>query len=264
MTSTDERCRSLCRQLLAEFAPEASHPAAFLGRQFDLGLAWVHFPVGLGGLGVSRGSQRLVDEILVAAGAPSAFSSNFVGCGMGAPTLLAHGSSEQKARYLRPLFIGEEVWCQLFSEPGAGSDIAGLAMDARRDGDHWVVNGQKVWTSLAHRARRGMLVVRTNSEVPKHQGLTYFVVDMNTPGIEVRPLYQMTGEAEFNEVFFTDVRVPDIERLSEVGDGWRVVVTTLMNERVSIGGGATRRGDGFIAEAIEVWKGLDSCDPARR
>ena len=142
---------------------------------------------------------------------------------MGAPTIVTHGSEDQKQRYLRPLFTGEEVWCQLFSEPGAGSDVAGLATKAVRDGDEWIVNGQKVWTTLAHLARWGMLVARTDPEAPKHKGMTYFVVDMHAPGVEVRPLYQITGEAEFNEVFFTDVRIPDAERLGEVGDGWRVV-----------------------------------------
>ena len=154
------------------------------------------------------------------------------------PTVVTHGTEEQKQRYLRPLFTGEEIWCQLFSEPGAGSDVAGLATRAVHDGDEWIVNGQKVWTTLAHLARWGMLVARTDPEAPKHKGMTYFVVDMHAPGVEVKPLYQITGEAEFNEVFFTDVRIPDAERLGEVGDGWRVVLTTLMNERVAIGGGS--------------------------
>ena len=148
---------------------------------------------------------------------------NPIGYGMGAPTIVTHGSDEQKQRYLRPLFTGEEIWCQLFSEPGAGSDVAGLATRAVRDGDEWIVNGQKVWTTLAHLSRWGMLVARTDPDAPKHKGLTYFVVDMHAPGVEVRPLYQITGEAEFNEVYFTDVRIPDAERLGDVGEGWRVV-----------------------------------------
>ena len=142
---------------------------------------------------------------------------------MGAPTVVTHGTEEQKERYLRPLFTGEEVWCQLFSEPGAGSDVAGLATKAVRDGDEWIVNGQKVWTTLAHLAKWGMLVARTDPEQPKHKGMTYFVVDMHAPGVEVRPLFQITGEAEFNEVYFTDVRIPDAERLGDVGEGWGVV-----------------------------------------
>jgi alkylation response protein AidB-like acyl-CoA dehydrogenase len=172
---------------------------------------------------------------------------------MGAPTVVTHGSDEQKRRYLRPLFTGEEVWCQLFSEPGAGSDVASLSTRAVRDGDEWIVNGQKVWTTLAHLSKWGMLVARTDAEAPKHKGLTYFVVDMEAPGVEVKPLRQMTGEAEFNEVFFTDVRIPDDERLGEVGEGWRVSLTTLMNERVSIGGSIAPRGSGPIAQALSLW-----------
>ncbi len=141
---------------------------------------------------------------------------NVIGHGMGAPTVVAHGSDQQMQRWLRPMFTAEEVWCQLFSEPGAGSDVAGLATRAVRDGDEWIVNGQKVWTTLAHTSRWGMLVARTDPDLPKHQGLTYFVVDMKQPGVEVRPLRQITGEAEFNEVYFTDARIPDSYRLG----GW--------------------------------------------
>jgi alkylation response protein AidB-like acyl-CoA dehydrogenase len=255
---------ALCDQLLAELDPKSTPPEEFLGRQFDLGLAWVHFPEGYGGLGASPKLQKAVNERLLAAGAPFAPSRNVIGYGMGAPTIVSHGSEEQKQRYLRPLFTGEEIWCQLFSEPGAGSDVAGLATRAVRDGDEWVVNGQKVWTTLAHLAKWGLLVARTDPDAPKHKGLTYFVVDMQAPGVEVKPLFQITGEAEFNEVFFTDVRIPDSERLSEPGDGWRVVLTTLMNERVAIGGGIPARGGGFIGEAVKVWKKLGHDDPVRR
>ena len=166
---------------------------------------------------------------------------------MCAPTIVTHGSDEQKHRYLRPLFSGEEIWCQMFSEPGAGSDVAGLSTRAVRDGDEWIINGQKVWTTLAHVARFGIVIVRTDPEKPKHKGLTMFVVDMQAPGVEVRPLVQATGEAEFNEVYFTDVRVPDTERLGDIGEGWRVSLTTLMNERVSIGGQVHPQGSGLIA-----------------
>ncbi len=169
---------------------------------------------------------------------------------MGAPTVLTHGSDDQRARYLRPLFTGEEIWCQMFSEPGAGSDVASLSTTALRDGDEWIVNGQKVWTSLAHVARWGMIVARTNPDLPKHKGMTYFVVDMQAPGVDVRPLRQMTGQAEFNEVFLSDVRIPDAERLGDVGEGWRVALTTLMNERVSIGGAIPPREGGMIREAL--------------
>ncbi len=178
------------------------------------------------------------------------YGRNPIGYGMGAPTLVAHGSDAQRARYLRPLFTGEEIWCQLFSEPGAGSDVASLATTAVRDGDEWIVNGQKVWTTLAHLSRWGMLIARTDPDAPKHKGMTYFVIDMQAPGVEVRPLRQMTGEAEFNEVFMTDVRIPDAERLGDVGEGWRVSLTTLMNERVSIGGAIPPREGGMIRVAL--------------
>jgi alkylation response protein AidB-like acyl-CoA dehydrogenase len=180
---------------------------------------------------------------------------------------MAHGTDAQKLRYLRPLFTGQEIWCQLFSEPGAGSDVAGLSTRAIRDGDEWVVNGQKVWTTLAHLSRWGMLVARTDPDQPKHKGLTYFVVDMQAPGVEVKPLRQMTGEAEFNEVYFTDVRIPDAERLGDVGEGWRVSLTTLMHERVSIGGAVIPRGVGPIAEAVTLYRQRAAAggeDPALR
>jgi len=149
--------------------------------------------------------------------------------------VVTHGSDAQKRRYLRPLFTNEEIWCQLFSEPGAGSDVASLATRAVRDGDEWVLNGQKVWTTLAHVSRFGMIVARSDPNAPKHKGLTYFVVDMHAPGVEVRPLTQITGEAEFNEIFFTGVRVPVENLLGEVGGGWQVAMTTLLHERGTLG-----------------------------
>ena len=227
-------------ELLAAHDPATTPPVEFLGARFDAGLAWVWFPEGQGGLGLSPEAQGVVERDLARAGAPNEYERNVIGYGMGAPTVLAHGTEEQRSRYLRPLFTCEEIWCQLFSEPGAGSDVAGLATRAERDGDEWVVNGQKVWTTLGHMARWGMLVARTDPDVPKHRGMTYFILDMHAPGVEVRPLRQMTGDAEFNEVFMTDVRVPDSQRLDEVGAGWRVAMTTLMNERVAIGGGVPR------------------------
>ena len=263
-TTAEDLVRTQVDRLLSDHDPKAEKPAEFWGAQFDHGLAWVHFPEGYGGLGVSPGLQEVVNSALRRAGAPSNAMRNPIGLGMGAPTVVTHGSEDQKHRYLRPLFTCQEIWCQLFSEPGAGSDVASLSTRAVRDGDVWVVNGQKVWTTLAHRARWGMLVARTDPDVPKHRGLTYFVVDMHGPGVEVRPLRQMTGEAEFNEVYFTDVHIPDAERLGDVGAGWHVALTTLMNERVSIGGAVTPRGGGFISEAMRVWKEHGHRDPARR
>src|SRR5262245_13075967 len=253
VSPAEAQVRDLCRRLLDEMSPAQTDRTAFLGRQFDLGLAWVHFPEGHGGLGLAPSLQKVVDETLGRAGAPRSGAMNPIGHGMGAPTVVTHGSEAQKDRYLRPLFTNEEIWCQLFSEPGAGSDVAGLSTRAVRDGEEWVLNGQKVWTTLAHVSRWGMIVARTDSEAPKHKGLTYFVVDMHGPGVEVRPLFQITGEAEFNEVYFTDARIPDAERLGEVGEGWRVSLTTLMNERVAIGGQIPPRGSGFIGELMKVY-----------
>jgi alkylation response protein AidB-like acyl-CoA dehydrogenase len=242
--------------LLSKADPKTSSQEEFRGVQFDLGLAWVHFPEGRGGLGVAPGLQRLVDDRLRKAGAKQPGSRHFFGLAMAGPVVVTHGTDAQKDRLLRTMFTGEDSWCQLFSEPGAGSDLAGLACRAVRDGDEWVVTGQKVWNTLAHIADRGMLVARTDPEAPKHKGLTYFALDMHAPGVEVRPLRQITGEAEFNEVYLTEVRVPDGDRLGDVGEGWRVAMTTLMNERTSIGGGggAPERGSGPIAEAISIWR----------
>jgi alkylation response protein AidB-like acyl-CoA dehydrogenase len=240
--------------LLADCPPATTPAQEFFGEQFDRGLAWLHFPPGCGGLGLTPKDQQRAQARLRDGGAPASGVRNPIGYGMCAPTIATHGTDEQKQRYLRPLFTDEEIWCQLFSEPGAGSDVAGLSSRAERDGDEWVLNGQKVWTTLAHISSFGLIIARTNPDVPKHKGLTAFLVDMKAPGVEVRPLFQITGEAEFNEVFFTDVRMPDSARLGGEGDGWRVAVTTLMNERVSIGGAVTRRGGGPIAEAIRIWK----------
>ncbi|MBI2706209.1 MAG: acyl-CoA dehydrogenase family protein [Actinobacteria bacterium] len=244
-------------QLLDELDPRTTDPIEFRGRQYDLGLAWVHFPEGYGGIGVPPKLQQAVDKRLHDAGARAADHRLFFGLTLAGPTVVTHGTDEVRDRMLRPMFTGEETWCQLFSEPGAGSDLAGLACKAVRDGDEWIVTGQKVWNTFAHIADRGMLVARTDPEAPKHKGLTYFGIDMHADGVEVRPLRQMTGEAEFNEVYLTEVRVPDGDRIGDVGDGWRVSMTTLMNERTTIGSGASAppaRGSGAIAEAIRIWK----------
>ena len=240
-------------RLLAEHDPNGD-VVDFLSARFDAGLAWVWYPEGLGGLGLPRSLQGDVETRLQEVGAPNPALYNALGVGMGAHVLLAHGTEEQQRRWLRPMFNTEEIWCQMFSEPGAGSDVAALACKAVRDGDEWVINGQKVWTTLAHVSKWGMLVVRSDPDVPKHKGMSYFVIDMEGEGVEVRPLRQITGEAEFNEVYFTEARVPHENLLGEVGDGWRVALTTLMNERVSIGANVLPRGGGPIESAVDVWK----------
>jgi alkylation response protein AidB-like acyl-CoA dehydrogenase len=252
--SDEELVSSKLDELLATYPPATVDERRFLGAQFDAGLAFVHFPVGYGGLGLPRPMQKVIFDRLRRAGAPMPGMRNPIGYGMVAPTILTVGTEAQRQRYLRPLFTCEEIWCQLFSEPGAGSDVASLATRAVRDGDEWVLNGQKVWTTLAHTSRFGMVLARTDPEAEKHKGITYFVVDMHGPGVEVRPLRQMTGDAEFNEVYFTDVRIPDSERLGDAGDGWRGAIVTLMNERVSIGGAIGPVGTGPIAMAVGLWK----------
>ncbi len=254
-------------QLLEELDPRTSPTEKFRARQFDLGLAWVSFPEGWGGLNVAPNLQREVDRRLGEAGATPPGIREFFGLTMAGPTVVTHGSDELRERLLRRMFTGEEAWCQLFSEPGSGSDLASLATRAVRDGDEWVITGQKVWNTLAHIADRGMLVARSDPEAPKHKGLTYFALDMHAPGVEVRPLRQMTGEAEFNEVYITEVRVPDADRIGDVGEGWRVAMTTLSNERTTIGGGTGTpgRGSGSIAEAVRIWQSEpDRHDPVAR
>jgi len=201
------------------------------------------------GLSLAPSLAKHVNEVLNHYKVPRPF--NIIGIGMGGPTIITWGTEEQKQKFLRGLATNEEIWCQLFSEPSAGSDVAGLSTRAVRDGDEWVVTGQKVWTTLAHLARWGMLVARTNPDVPKHKGLTYFVIDMHAPGVEVRPLVQITGDAEFNEVFMEEVRIPDTMRVGPEGEGWRVAVTTLMNERVALSGAGSLSGDAVGGSAID-------------
>ena len=249
----ETQLRELTREFLAKNDHKAMDRLDFLRARFDGGLAWVHFPAGLGGLDLPRELQNVVDEEL--AGTPDNDPRRIgIGLGMAAPTILAFGTDEQKQRYLRPLWTGEEVWCQLFSEPGAGSDLAALGTRAVRDGDDWLVTGQKVWTSSAHTARFGILVARHDPDLPKHAGLTYFILDMTDPGVEVRPLRQITGEAEFNEVFMTSARVPDANRLGAVGEGWKVAQTTLMNERVAIGSRPAPRDGGMSGVVAQTWR----------
>jgi alkylation response protein AidB-like acyl-CoA dehydrogenase len=256
----EEELRQRTRALLDEVHPERTDSVTFRRAQYDHGLAWVHFPEGYGGLGLSPKLNLVVlDEISkhskVVHHDPPA---SIIAIGMGAPVVLTYGTESMKKELLPRIFSGEDVWCQMFSEPGAGSDVAGLATRAVRDGDEWVVNGQKVWTTVAHIAKWGMLLARTDPDAPKHDGLSYFVLDMESPGVEVRPLYQITGEAEFNEVFFNDVRIPHECMLGKEGQGWRVAITTLMNERVAIGaGGSKKKGGGAIAQLLKLWSERD-------
>jgi alkylation response protein AidB-like acyl-CoA dehydrogenase len=262
MTDVD----ALIDDLLATHNPTSTARVQFRGAQYDHGLAWVHFPEGFGGLGLAPTVQRHIDRRLREAGAPAPHGTLFFGLSLAGPTVVTHGSDELRRRALRPMFTGEEIWCQLFSEPGAGSDLAGLATRAIRDGDEWIVNGQKVWNTLAHVADRGMLVARTDPDIPKHKGLTYFMVDMHASGVDVRPLRQMTGEAEFNEVYLTDARIADADRIGDIGDGWRVSMTTLMNERTTIGGATSSgaRRATAITEAIDLWSQREDRDPVLR
>lgn len=218
---------------------------------YDGGLVGVTWPVEAGGQGGTPMQQAIVDQELARAEVPGLI--NLIGIGMCGPTVIHHGSPEQHRRYLKRLLRADDVWCQLFSEPASGSDLAALRTRAVRTEDgSWRISGQKVWTTLAHLADHGIVLTRTDPDVAKHRGLTMFVVDMKAPGVTVRPLRQMSGGADFNEVFFDDVVVPDEERLGDVGDGWRVALTTLMSERLSLGGGGTEIGVGSAAIAEHV------------
>lgn len=228
--------------------------------RYDHGFAGLTWPSSFGG----RGLSPLLDGVFAEEEGPAFLLSGVfaVGIGMVGPTIIAHGTEEQKGRFLDSMLRGDQVWCQLFSEPGAGSDLAALATRAVRDGDEWVVRGQKVWTSHAHLADWGILLARTDADAPKHRGITCFLLDMTTAGIDVRPLRQATGSAEFNEVFLDDVRIPDDHRLGAEGDGWRVALTTLTSERVSIGGNAAMFPFETVTELARRF-GADR-DPTRR
>jgi 3-oxochol-4-en-24-oyl-CoA dehydrogenase len=254
---------AVTRFLVEHPVPDALDVAAdraFREARFDAGLAVVSCAKGHGGRGLDTSLQAVVEQRMTRAGAADHTARNVIGLGMALPTIHAHGTEEQKTRYLRPCFSGAEIWCQLFSEPGAGSDLAALATRAVRDGDAYVIDGQKIWTSLGHVADWAILVARTDPDVPKHRGLTYFLLDMHTPGVEVRPLRQLTGEAEFNEVYLTGVRIPVENVLGEAGQGWRVAMTTLANERVSLGGRPAERGSGPIGQLAEVYRTAHAAD----
>ena len=212
-------------------------------KEFDAGFGWITGPEEYGGRALPSSYERLYQSLASKYDAP-AQSPFGISLGMVAPTILAHGTQPVKDAYLRKLYRGEMIACQLFSEPTNGSDLAGIQTKAVKDGDEWVLNGQKVWTSGAQYSDIGEIVCRTNPDAPKHKGISAFVVDMRAPGVEVRPLRQMTGGASFNEVFFTDVRVPADHLLGDENEGWTVAITTLMNERASIGGGGAGGGGG--------------------
>ena len=252
-------------QELIEFRQDGQDLKDFWGKQYDLGLAWVQFPEGSGGLGLNPKYQLMITEKLRNEGISQQNRiANILGVGMGAPTIMEYGTPEQIQKYLKPMFTAEEIWCQLFSEPGSGSDLASLSTRAIDDGDGYIVNGQKVWTTLGHLAKWGLLVTRTDPEAPKHRGLTFFIVDMESEGVEVRPLRQITGEAEFNEVYFTDTKIPKENILGGLGEGWRVSLATLMNERVAIGGNVRERGSGAPGHLVQLWKDNELDDPVQK
>ncbi len=241
-------------QLLAKYPAATTDATEFLLARYDAGLAWIP----------DLSQRQLVEAQLRASGAPDPFPRNPIAVGMIGPTILLHGTDAQHARHLRRMWAGLDIWCQLFSEPGSGSDLSSLATRAEPDGDGWLLNGQKVWTSAADRARYGLVLARTDIDAPKRNGITAFLLDMQTPGVTVRPLRQMTGDAEFNEVFLEDVRVPGDARLGPLGAGWKVASTTLMNERASIGSAFGVSGGGPVAVAIDLYRTHHQGDPVAR
>jgi acyl-CoA dehydrogenase len=204
-------------------------------RKFDAGWACLRWPKEHGGRGASTIENVIFGQEESKFDLPGNIFS--IGHGMCGPTMMAWATEEQNKEFLPPLASGEKIWCQLFSEPAGGSDLAALRTRAEKDGDDWIINGQKIWTSGAHYSDYGIIVLRTDPTAPKHQGLSYFFIDMKSPGIEIKPIKQISGGANFNEVYFTDVRVPHAQMLGAIGQGWQVALTTLMNERASIGGG---------------------------
>ena len=248
----------LVGRLLATHDPASVSAVEFRGAQFDLGLAWVDFPVGQGGLGLEPSLQRVVHDRLAAAHAPLPFDDSPVSYAMAGPVIERYGSPEQKQAWLRPIFTGEQPCCQLFSEPGAGSDLAAVATKAVRSGDAWRVTGQKTWTTMAHQARWGLLLARSARTANPREGMTFFLLDMRIPGVTVRPLRQITGDSEYNEVFLDDVLVPDAQRLGPADGGWQVAMTTLDTERRAIGTGIVAGGGRAIDHALALWHELDA------
>ncbi|MEV0583598.1 acyl-CoA dehydrogenase family protein [Nonomuraea sp. NPDC050310] len=235
-------------------------PHEFMAKLYDAGYSGITWPAAWGGQGLTQAEEAAFAEVARDYTLPLQRFS--IGLGMCGPTVVDRGDDEQRRRWIRPLLRGEEIWCQLFSEPGAGSDVASLQTRAVRDGEGWVVNGQKVWTTNAQYADWGLLLARTNVDAPKHKGLTMFAVNMRHPGVTVRPLRDMTGRAHFNEIFFDDVPIPDTDRIGAVDDGWSVAVTTLLHERLSISAGVGMGGSKGNPTTVEALRErLDTTDP---
>jgi len=258
--------RERLARLLSEHDPGATDEAVFRGARFDAGLARVDFPPGCGGLGAEPALQGVADDLLATAGVADGWPLNPVGVGAVAAAVVAHGTDAQRARWLRPIFTCEEVWCLLYTEPGAGSDLAAVTTAAVHDpdGEVWTVTGHKVFSTLAHVARWGLLLARSDPDGPKHGGLTCLAVDMRAPGVQVRPLRQMDGDAEFDEVLLHGVRVPDCDRIGGDGNGWTVALTTLDHERQALARPGRTRGSGPIAEALRLWREQGDHDPVMR
>lgn len=262
-TAAENAFREEARAWLEANVPTAEELAGMDGmarakfwqkRKADGGWACIRWPKEYGGRDATAIENVILGQEEAKVDAPETGVFG-IGQGMAAPTMMTWATEEQKQQFIPRLATGEDVWCQLFSEPAGGSDLAALRTKADRDGDDWVVNGQKIWTSGAHYSDWAILVVRTDPDVAKHKGLSYFFLDMNSPGIEVKPIRQISGEANFNEVYFTDVRIPDSQRLGDVGQGWQVALTTLMNERASIGaGGGGTKFDTVkeLAESVQI------------
>ena len=249
-TPREAQFRAEAREWLEQNAPKAgdSQPAdpierskAWQMKKYQAGWACLTWPREYGGRGASSVEASIFAEEEARYDVPA--GAFIIGQGMAAPTMMRFASEEQKKEFLPRLASGEDIWCQLFSEPAGGSDLAALTTRAVRDGDDWVINGQKIWTSGAHYSDYGIVVTRSDPTVPKHKGLTYFFLDMKSAGVEIKPIKQISGDSNFNEVYFNDVRIPDSQRLGKVGEGWAVSMTTLMNERAAIGGG----GDGPLS-----------------
>ncbi len=234
---------------------EDAETRAWSKKLYDAGYVGITWPKEYGGQGLPPTYQGIYLEESARAEAPEHIGG--IGLGMAGPTIIAWGSDEQKGRHLPPLLSGEEIWCQGFSEPGAGSDLAAARTSAVLDGDEWVVNGQKVWSSYAHLADWCIAVVRTEPQAEKHRGLSYLLVDMHAPGVEVRPLRQITGDPEFNEIFFTDVRVPRESMLGKPGEGWQVAMTTLLHERGTLGFALTSRLELLVGKLVRLAKQRD-------